>query len=343
MKKLAIFAMVLTMGITSFGGASVFANGDAQKEVAPVQLEQQKEVKKAILVVSFGTSHADTRALTIEAAEKQIQETFPEYDVKRAFTSQMIIKIIAKRDGIKVNTVQQAMEELKKEGYTDVIIQPLHIMNGAEYDELVAESAIYADAFSTFEVASPLLTSVEDYKNVAKALEAQLPERKNDEAVVFMGHGTHHFANSTYPAMDYVFDDLGYDNVFVGTVEGYPSIDEVKKRLSENNVKKVTLMPFMLVAGDHAKNDMAGEEEDSWKSILEKEGYEVEIYLHGLGENEGIRNIYASHTQNEIDELLEKAVLIEAQAKEKSKVEEATKTEVNDTDATTAASVKAQN
>ncbi|MCT4663551.1 MAG: sirohydrochlorin cobaltochelatase [Tissierellales bacterium] len=319
MKKLAIFAMVLMLGVTSLGGASVLANETAEKAVQTIQADQQKEVKKGILVVSFGTSHADTRALTIEAAEKQIQKTFPEYDVKRAFTSKMIIKIIDKRDGVKVNTVEEAMEEFKKEGYTDIIVQPLHIMNGAEYDELVEESTPYAESFNTFEVASPLLTSVEDYKNVAKALESQLPERKEGEAVVFMGHGTHHFANSTYPAMDYVFHDLGYENVFVGTVEGYPSIEEVKKRLEENKVKKVTLMPFMLVAGDHAKNDMAGEEEDSWKSILEKAGYEVEIYLHGLGENEGIRNIYASHTQNEIDQLLAEAAELKAQEEAKAK------------------------
>ncbi|WP_427338806.1 sirohydrochlorin cobaltochelatase [Caloranaerobacter sp. DY30410] len=251
--------------------------------------------KRAILVVSFGTSYAKTRKLTIEATEKRFEEEFPAYDIIRAFTSQTIINILKKRDNIEVFNVKEALEYLKNQGYSEVIIQPLHIINGIEYEELVSEAMNYVKFFDKFKIGRPLLTSTEDYKETVNALAKQFTNLKENEAVVFMGHGTCHHSNAAYVAMEYVFNDLGYKNVFVGTVEGYPEIEQVMNRLKENNIEKVTLMPFMLVAGEHALNDMAGEESDSWKTILEKAGYEVDVYLHGLGENRGIQNIYIRH------------------------------------------------
>lgn len=257
--------------------------------------------KKAMLVVSFGTSYADTRAVTIEATEKRFEEKFAGYDVFRAFTSQTIINILSERDNIEVMNVKEAMEHLKKEGYGQVVVQSLHIMNGAEYDDLVEVVREYEKDFSSVSIGKAMLTSHEDYEKTIEALENQLPQLAENEAVVFMGHGTHHEANAVYAALEYAFHAKGHENVFVGTVEGFPVIDDIKRQLKKNNISKVTLMPLMLVAGDHAQNDMAGDEEDSWKVILRKEGYDVDIYMHGLGENEGIQNIFIEHAEMAID------------------------------------------
>lgn len=256
--------------------------------------------KRAILVVSFGTSYSDTRELTIEATEKRFEDEFADYDIVRAFTSQTIIDILSDRDNIEVYNVKEALEHLKKEKYSEVIIQPLHVMNGAEYDELVEATVDYVEYFDTFKIGKALLSSSDDFINTVKSLETQLPILEENEAVVFMGHGTHHHANAVYSAMEYYFHDLGNKNVFMGTVEGYPELDQVINRLEENNIEKVTLMPFMLVSGDHAENDMAGDEDDSWKTVLKKKGYEVEVYLHGLGENKGIQDIYIQHAHEAI-------------------------------------------
>ncbi|RKD21416.1 sirohydrochlorin cobaltochelatase [Caminicella sporogenes DSM 14501] len=289
MKKMLVLMMVFILALGATTGCS-------QK---PQEVSKDPN-KKAILVVSFGTSYADTRKLTIEATEKRFAEEFPDYDIVRAFTAQTIINILKERDKIDVYNVKEALDYLKSQKYSEVIIQPLHIMNGAEYDELLAQVAAYEGDFDKLKVGKPLLTTTEDYLEVVKALKAQLPELKDDEAVVFMGHGTHHFANATYSELEYVLHDLGHKNVFVGTVEGYPGLEQVMNRLKENNIKKVTLMPFMLVAGDHATNDMAGDEDDSWKTVLKKAGYEVEVYLHGLGENKGIQDIYLKHAHEAI-------------------------------------------
>lgn len=255
--------------------------------------------KKAILVVSFGTSYADTRELTIDATEAKYAETYPDYEIVKAFTSQIIIDVLEERDNIDVYNVEEAFEYLKDNKFSDVIVQPTLVMNGAEYDEMLAVVEVEQENFAHLAIGAPLLTHVEDYMKVAEALrdEVEAAVTAEDEAVVLMGHGTHHYANSAYAAMEYTFHDLGMKNVFVGTVEGYPMIDSVIARLNENNIKKVTLYPFMLVAGDHASNDMAGDEEDAWKTILKKEGFEVETVLRGLGEDEAIQGIYLEHTE----------------------------------------------
>jgi len=258
--------------------------------------------KKAILVVSFGTSYSDTRALTIDATEAKYREMYPDYEIVRAFTAQTIIDILEDRDGIEVMNVEEAFKYLKDEKFSDVTVQPTLVMNGAEYDDMIKVIEEEKENFISLKVGSPLLTHVEDYQAVVEALrdEVEMSIQEEDEAVVFMGHGTHHHANSTYAALEYYFHDAGLKNVFVGTVEGYPIIDDVIERLNENNIKKVTLYPFMIVAGDHAENDMAGDEEDAWKTILKNEGFEVVTVLRGLGEDEAIQEIFLNHTEEAI-------------------------------------------
>ena len=255
----------------------------------------EKAEKKAILVVSFGTSYHETREKTIDKIEEDIRKANPDCTVYRAWTSKMIIKKLLKRDGIKVNTVTKAMEELIKEGFTQVYIQPTHVLNGIE-NELMKEDALkYTKHFHTISFGDPLLTSAEDNNETIFALMEEYKNLGNDEALVFMGHGSTHYANSIYAALDYTFKDLGYSNVFLGTVEAYPSIDTLKKMVRACNVKKVHLAPFMIVAGDHATNDMSGDDEDSWKRQFEEEGYEVVCHMKGLGEYEKIRQIFLRH------------------------------------------------
>lgn len=258
--------------------------------------------KKAILVISFGTSYSDTRALTIEATEARYEDMYPDYEIVRAFTAQTIIDILKDRDGIDVMNVEEAFAYLKDQKYSDVTVQPTLVMNGAEYDDMIKVVEEEKENFVSLKVGSPLLTHVEDYEKVVVALSDEVAAnvKSDQEAVVFMGHGTHHHANSTYAALEYFFHDAGLKNVFIGTVEGYPMIDDVIERLNENDIKKVTLYPLMLVAGDHASNDMAGDEEDSWLTILKKEGFEVETVLRGLGEDEMIQDIFLHHTEEAI-------------------------------------------
>ena len=245
--------------------------------------------KKGILVVSFGTSHEDTRAVTIDAIEKEIGAAFADCKIYRAWTSKMILARIEKRDHIHYDNVAEAMERMKKAGITEVIIQPTHVMNGVENDLMKKDVLAYADHFQSVKFGAPLLTTEEDNEYVVKAVADEFPVIKDKEtALVLMGHGTEHYANAVY------------ENVIVGTVEGYPEIDQVLKQLGKCRVKKVVIAPFMIVAGDHAKNDMAGEEEDSWKNIISKAGYEVQTVLKGLGEYESIRKLFVEHARKAV-------------------------------------------
>lgn len=306
MKKVMLVLLAAILVIGSFTGcttkadSSTNANAEENKEVGGKKVERDPN-KKAILVVSFGTSYADTRKVTIEACEEKITKAFPEYDVRRAFTSQIIIDKLEKRDNILVDNTTEALTKLRDEGFSEVYIQPLHVINGAEYDDVVNEAHAFEDAFDKLVIGRPLLTSMDDYRKVVETLAEEMPERADNEAVVFMGHGTHHDANAAYACLDYVFDDEDVNNVFIGTVEGFPELDTVIKKLEKNNIEKVTLMPLMLVAGDHAQNDMAGDEEDSWKMILKGKGYEVDTILQGLGEVSKIQDIYIQHLKAAIE------------------------------------------
>lgn len=250
-------------------------------------------MKKAILVVSFGTSFHDQLENCIEATENVIRENFKDIEVRRAFTSNMIIKKLKTRDNLDIDTPKEALEKLKKDGFTEVYIQPLHVIYGYEYDKirLAVHDYRHNNSFEKLELGTPLLYKNEDYFKVAEALKEQLPKEENSN-VVLMAHGSEHFANSAYFQFEYVLHKIGLNNVTFATVEGYPLIEDIIPSIKEKQVKEVTLMPLMLVAGDHAQNDMASEEEDSWKSILEKEGIKVNTYLKGLGENKAIQKLY---------------------------------------------------
>lgn len=252
-------------------------------------------MKKGILVVSFGTSHLDTMEKTIKVLEQEIGEGFPDRRVYRAFTSKMIIRKLARTENLHVDTVKEAMERMIVDGIEDVIIQPTHIINGIENESMVIDLMEYVGKFRQIRIGKPLLSSVDDYKKSIHAVMAEM-ELDEGEMLVLMGHGTDHHANSAYPTLEYTFHALGYQQVLVGTVESFPELKNVMDKLKIAGEKKVALLPFMLVAGDHAKNDMAGEE-DSWKSELEEEGYQVRVFLKGLGEFEGIRKIFLEHIE----------------------------------------------
>lgn len=256
------------------------------------------EGKKALLAVSFGTSHRDTLEKTIAAAERDLAAAFPERKLYRAFTSGMILRKLAREDGLQIDDVPSALARLAEEGYTDVLVQPTHIINGDEYDKLRALAAGQAGRFQRVAFGVPLLTEPEDYQACVSALLAELPPEEEGRAVVLMGHGTGHPANAAYALLEYVLHDWGRRDVLVGTVEGWPGLEEVLRRLAERPaVRRVELRPLMLVAGDHAKHDLAGDGEDSWKSRLEGAGYETSCVLRGLGEYPGIRALFVEHAR----------------------------------------------
>lgn len=296
---------VIALGVGLLSGCNnVAPMASGVKGDQPTQVESAAKGdpdKKAILVVSFGTSYNDTRALTIDVIEEEIKAAFPDYEVRRAFTSQTIIDKLAERDGLKIDNVTEAMERLANDGFGTIICQPTHVMNGLEYDDMVAEVNAFNERFADIRFGKPLLSATQDYMDVAAAFMEEGPELGEKDALVLMGHGTEHFANATYSELDYVFSDIYDENVFVGTVEGYPEIDSVMKKVQAADVDKVYLLPLMIVAGDHAANDMSSDEEGSWKMAFKNEGYEVEAILKGMGEFPAIRAIFVEHIQNAID------------------------------------------
>ena len=252
--------------------------------------------KKALLAVSFGTSHLDTLEKTIAAIERALAEAFPERTLRRAFTSGMILRRLD-REGVHMDDVPAALEKLAEEGYTDVLIQPTHVINGAEYDKLTEQAAPFRSRFDRLVMGRPLLTREDDYKEVVRAMMDDLPQAEENTAILYMGHGTEHFANSAYAMLEYVFHEAGRDDVFIGTVEGYPGFDQALSRIRARKVTAVELRSLMIVAGDHAKNDLAGPEEDSWRCRLEREGYAVRCVLRGMGELPGIQAMYVGHAR----------------------------------------------
>ena len=262
-------------------------------EHAGKAIEGQKPV---MLAVSFGTSYNDTRAKTIDVLEDLLQETYPEYEVRRAFTAQIVIDILNERDGYKIDNMEQAMERLIADGVKEVVIQPTHVMTGFEYDDVVAVASEYESKFDSLTISNPVVTSDADYDAlVASLIEETAAYNVEGTAVVFMGHGTHHEANATYANLQAKLHEAGYTNYFIGTVEGSPLVDEVLTAVQATDATKVVLLPLMIVAGDHANNDMAGDEEDSWKTVFTDAGYEVECVLKGLGEYAGVQQIILDH------------------------------------------------
>lgn len=267
---------------------------------------QAGEGNQAILVVSFGTSYNDSRDITIGAVESAIEEAFPDYDVRRAFTSQIIIDKLEERDGLEIDNVTEALDRAVEDGVKTLIVQPTHLMDGYEYNDLVDEVAAYADQFEQVVIGEPLLTSEEDFKNVAKAITDATAEYDDaTTAICFMGHGTEADSNEVYAKLQDVLTEEGFENYYIGTVEATPSLEDVLELVKEGDYTKVVLEPLMVVAGDHANNDMAGDEEGLWKTEFEAAGYEVECLVKGLGEMDAICQMYVEHTQAAIDSLSE--------------------------------------
>ena len=258
-------------------------------------------MKQAILAVSFGTTYPDTLEKTIAATEAALAEAYPGWPVYRAFTSGMILKKLRQRDGVEIDNVAQAMARLEREGYTQVAVQSTHVMHGEEYEKMLAQLEPYK---LTMEIAvgAPLLHAQSDYEAVADALLSWLPLPADGEALVLMGHGTAHFANSAYAQMEHVLQSR-CPRIYIATVEGYPTLDSVAEQLARQpEIHRLTLAPFMLVAGDHARNDMAGGE-DSWKEVLEGKGYEVACILQGLGECPAIQKLFVAHCGEAMERL----------------------------------------
>lgn len=295
--------------------------GDASKDDP---LNEDNIGENEILVVSFGTSFNDSRAEDIGGVEKTLQAAYPDWSVRRAFTAQIIINHVQARDDEKIDNMDQALERAVDNGVKNLVVQPTHLMHGAEYDELTEAVENYKDKFESVKIAEPLLGEVgadetainEDKAAVAEAITAEAVKtagfdsldaaKEEGTAFVFMGHGTSHTAKISYSQMQTQMEQLGYENVFIGTVEGEPedtACEAVIEKLKNAGYKKVILRPLMVVAGDHANNDMAGDDDDSWKSQFEASGVfdSIDTQIAGLGEIDAIQQLYVAHTQAAID------------------------------------------
>lgn len=254
--------------------------------------------KNAILVVSFGTSYRETRIKTIDAIEKDVRDYFHEYEVRHAYTSGTIIRKLMERDGLKIDNVHQALERLKREGYKRVVIQPTHVINGIEYDDMREAAVFFEPCFERISFGKPLLSSKEDFQEMVRILTKETQARARSETCfVFMGHGTKHIANAAYVSLEQGLKDGGFKNCMVGAMEAAPSFEDVAAQLEQYGAKQVVLMPLLIVAGDHTVKDMAGDHESSWKSRLESLGYQVTCMIKGLGEYKCIRDMFVEHTK----------------------------------------------
>ena len=254
--------------------------------------------ERELLVVSFGTSYNDARRLSIGGIEDALAAAYPDWSVRRAFTSQIVLDHVRERDGVSMDNVGAALQRAMDNGVKELVVQPTHLMNGFEYQELAEEIGNYADAFERVTIGAPLLTSDDDFRRVAEAvLSATADYIDGETAVCLMGHGTEADSNGVYDKMQGVLSDMGARDYYVGTVEAEPSLEDVLASVQAGSYKRAVLEPLMIVAGDHANNDMAGDEPESWKSVFEGAGYETVCVLRGLGELEEIQAIFAEHVQ----------------------------------------------
>ncbi len=254
--------------------------------------------EKAILVVSFGSSCEEARKKTITQIEVDIKNAYPSYRIYSAFTSGQIVNKIVRQEGQQVFKIEDVMEQMLEDGIKEVFVQPTFIVHGIQNKELIKKVEKYEASFQVLRVGRPLLTSIKDYKRVIEVFVKEIANISREEAVICMGHGTIHHLSASFIALDYMFKEEGYENYYVATIRSCPRLDYVIKALKKNNYKKVTLIPFMVVAGYHAKQDLSGEAEEAWRCVLEKEGYEVRSILKGLGEYKGIREIYIDHIKD---------------------------------------------
>ena len=259
-----------------------------------------QQTDKAILVVSFGTSYEASRKATIEKIEQDIADSFQDYRIYRAWTSKFIISILKKRDNYTVSTVKEAIEQMIADGIRKLIVQPTHILDGIENNIMKEEVLSYKESFDKIAFGTPLLTSPEDEQKAIKAVNSEFSELKESEALVLMGHGTTHHVNVVYAGLDQMFKSAGHSNVFIGTVEAEPTIQDLVREVSDFQPSKIYVTPFMIVAGDHAHNDMAGDSPDSWVCQFKEAGFEVCPVLKGLGEYPGIRAMFVEHAREAI-------------------------------------------
>lgn len=258
--------------------------------------------KKVILVVSFGTSYNDNRDLSIGGLETAIQNANPGYEVRRAFTSQIIIDKLKERDNLIIDNVAAAMERLVADGVEEVIIQPTHVLNGYEYNDIINEVTPYADKFTVFKIGKNLLDSDRDYQELIAAITEETADLvTEDTAILFMGHGTEHESNTIYSNLQEILTAANHDNYYIGTVDMEPELGDIIPLIEAKGITKVVLLPLMIVAGDHANNDMVGDDEDSWKSILTAAGFAVEYELKGLGQYPGIQQMFVRHVTETIN------------------------------------------
>lgn len=252
--------------------------------------------KKALLMVSFGTSHLDTRKKNIEEIGRTLQQHFFDHEFYEAYTSKMIIQALKKKD-IMMNDVKQAMELMKKNGVTEVLVQPTHVLPGIEYEQMMDDLRKFTTRFQQIKIGEPLLHDTSDCEIVVDTVGTYLESchLQQNSGVILMGHGTQHDVNPIYCKVDDMLKQRGYTNVHVATVEAVPSIEDVIETIKKYSYHHIFLLPFMIVAGDHAKNDMAGENEGSYYSKLKKEGYVVTFELKGLGEYPAIRELILQH------------------------------------------------
>lgn len=283
MKRILLYIMLL------FTTVATFAHSGGSYEHSDIFKSMQADDKAAILMVHFGTTHDDTRELTIEAFNNQVKQAFPSIEVREAYSSRIVIKRLSVRGIYKVNPLE-ALKKLHADGYTHILIQSSTVIDGVEMESLYKNVEEVSRLFKDVRIGTPLLYSPHDYEDVIKVLTA---ENKKDVAYIWVGHGTYDATTAQYAMLDYMLKAKGYTNCFVGTVEGYPEYDDVLAQLKASGLKKVVLMPFMFVAGEHAKNDIAGD----WAENLKKEGLSVTENLQGLGKNPKIREIYLSHLQ----------------------------------------------
>ena len=238
-------------------------------------------MEKAVLVTSFGTSHKDTREKCLDSIENEVKAKYGSEKVERAYTSGVIRRIVEKKEGIHIFDQNEGLEALKNKGYDEIVTMSLHILDGIEYAKL-------NDKYG--KISKPLLVNDEDFEKVVN--DEEFNSTEGNDAIVFMGHGSESAADSTYQRLQEEYLKAGKDNIFIATVEGQVTIEDVIQKLKGRGFSKILLKPFMIVAGDHAKNDMASDEEDSWKTILQNEGYEVTPLLKGMGEYEFIRKMF---------------------------------------------------
>ena len=305
MKKLfTAMMMAATMSAALYGEEGGFVKSDFYKTM-------EKNDKASVLMVHFGTTFDDTRKNTIDAVNDEAKKEFPDMEIREAYTSRIIMRRLKERGIVKDNPAE-ALDKLAKEGYTHIIVQPTNVINGVESKTLEQQLEMYKDKFKEIRTGSALLSTPEDYKAVAEIIDKEVGKVTDNEAVVLVGHGTHDNGNAAYPAMDYTAKSMGY-KFYVGTIEGFPEFDDVVRGLKKDNIKKVILMPFMFVAGDHANNDIAVD----WKEALEKEGFTVEVKLTSLGMMEDIRKMFIDHAkfmlENKKEDMISKKLFYSTQ------------------------------